>query len=204
MRNFRAYKYVVGIDEVGRGPIAGPLAIGAVMWSADLVPKKIFAGVKDSKKLSLKKRQEWLKVMEEEKRNQNLNFSVSFVSEKVIDKRGLSFSLKLGIARSLKKLSVNGSECLILLDGGLKASMEYLHQETIIKGDEKEPIISLASIVAKIARDKRMIRLSIKYPDYGFEAHKGYGTKKHYRAIQKHNISPIHRKSFLSSLTFIK
>ena len=95
---------------------------------------------------------------------------------------------------------LDGLDCHVLLDGGLKAPESYKNQETIIRGDEKEPIISLASIMAKVTRDRHMGELALKHPLYGFEQHKGYGTARHYENLRKHGISPAHRKTFLKNL----
>ena len=99
--------------------------------------------------------------------------------------------------RGLKDLNVSTSEAKLLLDGGLKAPEEFLHQETIIKGDSKERAISFAAIVAKVERDTLMKELGEKHPEYGFENHKGYGTKKHFEAIKKHGMLSFHRRSFI-------
>jgi ribonuclease HII len=89
----------------------------------------------------------------------------------------------------------------VYLDGGLHAPVEYIHQETIIRGDELHPVISMASIMAKVSRDRIMTKFALEYPEYGFENHSGYGTKAHYEAIKKHGQTPIHRKSFMYELT---
>ncbi len=120
----------------------------------------------------------------------------------MVDKIGISRATMLVVKRSIKKLSSAwkyDSQVEILLDGLLHAPAEY-KQKTIIKGDEKEPIISLASIIAKVTRDKYMTKLAETYPEYGFESHKGYGTKKHYESIKKYGISDVHRRSFLKNL----
>jgi len=94
-------------------------------------------------------------------------------------------------------LKINPKKCKVLLDGGLKAPEEYIDQKTIIKGDEKKMIIALASIYAKVMRDRKMVKFGKEYPEYGFEIHKGYGTKKHYEAIGKYGLSNIHRRSYI-------
>ncbi|OGZ03678.1 MAG: ribonuclease HII [Candidatus Lloydbacteria bacterium RIFCSPHIGHO2_01_FULL_41_20] len=185
--------FVVGIDEVGRGPIAGPLAVGAVLL--DKKHKKILRGIKDSKKLSPDAREKWHEKIKKHQEEGIIKYEVFFVNEKVIDKKGLSHSLKFAVSNCLKALGVD-KKTEILLDGSLYAPDVYINQKTIIKGDEKEVVISAASIMAKVMRDKRMVSFSKKYPKYGFEKHKGYGTKAHYRAIKKHGLSKIHRKSF--------
>jgi ribonuclease HII len=143
----------------------------------------------------------WLEKINEEKKNGNISYKVSFQSNKIIDKRGLSFAINKCLTDSLKYLKIKPEECLVLLDGGLHAPEKYKNQKTIIKGDEKELAIALASIVAKVTRDILMVRLAKKYPGYGLERHKGYGTRGHYKALKNKGLSPIHRRSFLFTLT---
>lgn len=200
-------KYLIGIDEAGRGPLAGPVAVGlvAIPESADWRIRELLSGVRDSKQLSEKEREDWFIKIKTAEKSAALFSAVSLVSEKIIDSRGISFAIHLGIKKCLNKfegnqISVRKNDCEILLDGSLKAPKEYKDQKTIIKGDAKVPIIGLASIVAKVSRDKKMRSLAKKYPKYGFEIHKGYGTKKHYEAIKKHGISSVHRKSFLKNI----
>ncbi len=189
-------KYLVGIDEVGRGPIAGPVAVGAFVF---LKPeaKKFFRGVKESKQLTEEKREEWFRVIEKKNNEKFVNFSVCFQSEKVIDTKGLSFAIRKCLENCLKNLNIHPNECLVLLDGGLKAPPHYKHQKTIIKGDAKEQVIALASICAKVLRDRKMRVWAKKYPQYGFEVHKGYGTKAHYKALLENGLTGLHRHSFL-------
>lgn len=191
-------KYLIGIDEVGRGPIAGPVAVGAFVF---LKPEatKIFKGVRESKQLTEEKREIWFEKIEEAQAKGLVDFSVTFQSEKVIDEKGISFAIKKCLEISLKNLNKNPKECLVLLDGGLKAPEKYRNQKTIIKGDAKEPVIALASICAKVLRDRRMKEWGRKHSHYGFELHKGYGTKKHYEAIGKYGLLNLHRKSFIKS-----
>ncbi len=189
-------KYIIGIDEVGRGPLAGPVAVCALCLEPGF-NKKNFKHFRDSKKLSHKQRVEWLEKIEQEKKLGNILYKVSLESNKVIDNRGLSFAIKRALEKSLKFLNKNPNEILVLLDGGLKAPAEYKNQKTIIKGDEKELAIALASIVVKEYRDDLMNKLDRKYPGYDLARHKGYGTKAHYKALKNKGISPIHRRSFL-------
>ncbi|OHA79610.1 MAG: hypothetical protein A2747_00465 [Candidatus Yonathbacteria bacterium RIFCSPHIGHO2_01_FULL_44_41] len=198
----RASKYIIGIDEVGRGPLAGPVAVGAVCIYAEHYKRvsKLFPVVKDSKKLTAKKRDEWCEKIREAEAMGFLSCAVSFVSPSVIDKKGLSYAVHTALETSLNAIEHNVNETKVLLDGGLHAPLHYLHQETIIKGDEKELSIALASIVAKVARDAKMVLLSKKFPAYGFEKHKGYGTSAHYAAIKQNGITSHHRKSFLKNV----
>ena len=183
-------RYIVGIDEVGRGPLAGPVTVAAV-----LKPKRfVWENFKDSKKLSPQKREEFFL------RFKSMPYAVSSVSNTLIDKFGISVAIRLAVSRCLKKLSkdygLRTIDYKLLLDGSLYAPKIYENQTTIIKGDEKIPIIAVASIIAKVKRDRYMIRLHKKFPQYGFAIHKGYGTKLHQEAIRKHGLSEIHRKSF--------
>jgi len=189
-------KDIVGIDEVGRGPLAGPVAVCALRLKNGFKAKN-FANFRDSKKLSHIQRLKWLEKIEEEKKQGNIIYKVSFESNKVIDQKGIVFAIKKSLANSLKNLNLNPKTCQVLLDGGLRAPIEYVNQKTIIKGDEKELAIALSSIVAKVARDRLMIKLSKKYIGYGFEKHKGYGTREHYKALKNKGVLEIHRKSFL-------
>ena len=182
-------RYLVGIDEAGRGPLAGPVTLAYVACPLKIY-KKNFKAIKDSKKLTLKKREEWFRHLRE---HPHLEYGVTSVGEGIIDRRGISRAVKIGIRRLLSRLSVKPK--MLLLDGSLYAPPEY-PQKTIIKGDEKIPIIAAASVFAKVTRDRKMIRLAKKFPKYSFEIHKGYGTKLHRRLLRKHGLSAIHRRSF--------
>ena len=199
------FQYLIGIDEVGRGPLAGPVAVGACLISVSeikrLRAKGFFKNIRDSKKLSEKKREEWLGRIKELKAKGDLDYYVSFVSNKKIDDYGIAHCIRSAIKNSLKKLKADPLKTMILLDGGLKAPEEFVFQKTIIKGDEKEPIISLASIAAKVARDRKMVEYSKKFPQYGFDIHKGYGTASHCRKIRENGLSELHRKSFCKNMT---
>ncbi len=195
-------KLVVGVDEVGRGPIAGPVAVASFfMKDIRALSAYIRKGntLRDSKKLSRQRREEWYTQILEWQKEGKCNFSVVMISAKDIDAGGIAPAIRKALARSLR-IALPGPGVTVLLDGGLKAPAEYLQQKTIIKGDEKEKEIALASIVAKVTRDRYMVRMSKKYPQYGFERHVGYGTKAHYLAIKTHGLTPLHRKSFLQKL----
>lgn len=187
---------LAGVDEVGRGPIAGPVAVGAFVFR-DEKAKRFFRGAKESKQLTEIQREKWFAKIKEIKKKGQVDFSVNFQSEKIIDKRGLSWAIKKALNNSLSALKLNSQNTKVLLDGGLKAPSEYADQKTIIKGDEKELVIALASICAKVLRDRKMIELGYKHPQYGFEFHKGYGTKKHYEAIKEFGLLKEHRRSFI-------
>lgn len=194
-------KYIIGIDEVGRGPLAGPVAVGVFKMPVNFNASK-FGKIKDSKKLTPAKREEIfdkLKMIKNSKIGLHhgvIDYYVSYESAKRIDTIGLSKAIKNCLEKSLAKLKVKPEQCLVLLDGGLHAPEKYKNQKTIIKGDEKERAIAFASIVAKVSRDALMCKLSKKYPKYCFEIHKGYGTKKHRDLISKNGLCFEHRRSF--------
>ncbi len=195
-------KYVVGIDEVGRGPLAGCVTVCVVVCEKTTYTKlkrdkNLPALGKDSKKLKPWEREEYAKTLKQ----LNIQHVVVHISNTLIDTKGISFCIRKAIADGMKKLNIDPSVSEVLLDGGLKASLEFKKQKTIIKGDEKERIIAWASILAKVSRDTLMTRLHKKYPEYGFGQHKGYGTQKHRNAIKLHGVSPIHRRSFCKNIT---
>lgn len=192
---------IVGIDEVGRGPLAGPVTVCAVSCSITEYKslkklKSLPVSGKDSKKLKEKDREKFQKVLKGFSISKKISYSICHVSNKIIDTKGISFAIKLAINKNLKYLKVQ-NEDLILLDGGLRVTENFLNQKTIIKGDEKEKIISWASILAKVERDNLMKKLHKKYPGYGFAVHKGYGTKKHREVIKTLGVSPVHRKTWI-------
>ncbi len=198
------FSFIVGIDEAGRGPLAGPVSIGAVCIKKENY-KEIHNFCKknklrDSKKLSEKQREIWYKNIILWQKEEKLKFKVSLISAKIIDNIGISQSIKKGMKNCLSFLKVKGDISKILLDGGLYLPEEYKNQKTIIKGDEKEFVIALASICAKVTRDRYMVSLSKKYPNYLFDLHKGYGTKKHYDVINRFGLMGEHRKTFLKNI----
>lgn len=200
LQPIRVMKMVAGIDEVGRGAFAGPVSVGVLcMKTVDLERMKSlgeFKGLRDSKKLTPVMRAVWFNKIKKWRTEKLLDFCVTHRASHKIDSEGLTKSIQFGINTGLKKLSVHNT-ARILLDGGLKAPKEFGDQQTIIKGDEKEIIISLASIAAKETRDALMKKLCTKFPVYGFSQHVGYGTKKHLDAIKEKGICVQHRKLFL-------
>ncbi len=190
-------KYIVGIDEVGRGPLAGPVCVGAMLVTPRMQTR--FRNIKESKQLSANVREKWYTRIKKDS-GPELRFAVSCVCAKTIDAKGIQYAIRLALKRALKKLQANPNDCEMLLDGGLRAPAEYVNQKTIIRGDASETAIAMASVVAKVRRDRLMVRLSKQYPEYGFARHKGYGTKIHYEAIKKYGISVLHRRRFLSHL----
>ncbi len=191
---YKQQKTLIGIDEAGRGPLAGPVAVGVVV-----VPKKfdwkLISGVGDSKRVSPKKRAEIFHRAKELRKEGKLDFMVVMGSAKEIDKKGIVVVIRSCIQKGLKKLNVKPEECFVKLDGALRAPSEY-QQETIIKGDAKELVIGLASICAKETRDTYMREIAMQFPAYDFAVHKGYGTKRHRDLIKRYGVSDEHRQSF--------
>jgi len=192
-------RYLIGIDEAGRGPLAGPVAVGAVMVPTDF-DWSVLEGVRDSKKLSEKKREEFFARAVELEESQVLRFAVSTSSAAYIDTYGIVPAIKRALAEALSRLEAEPKDCRVLLDGSLRAPAEYIRQETIIRGDDTEPVISLASIMAKVTRDRLMKQISSKYPEYDFHVHKGYGTLAHRRIIATSGLCDLHRRTFCTRL----
>ncbi|MFA6416347.1 MAG: ribonuclease HII [Candidatus Paceibacterota bacterium] len=198
------YSSLVGIDEAGRGPLAGPVAVGVVKFLADRREEletalADFPVGKDSKKMTVKMREHWYTKLRELKEIGVLDFAVAFSSHQCIDDFGIAPAVRRAMAEGIEKVGVS-YEALILLDGSLKAPALYQHQKAIIKGDEKEIVIGLASIAAKVSRDFYMKKIAPKYPEYDLAKHKGYGTSAHCEAIKKYGPSAIHRRSFLKRI----
>lgn len=189
-------KKVVGVDEAGRGPLAGPVAVGVAVVHADFDWEQL-PGVTDSKQLSATKRAAIFTTARDLRKAGVIDFTVAQVSARMIDKIGITAAIRLAMARALKRLQLRPAECLVKLDGGLQAPVDFT-QETIVKGDQKEKVIGLASICAKETRDAYMQKKAVQPPfiDYDFAGHKGYGTKAHRAAISKHGLSVEHRQSY--------
>ena len=194
-------KYLIGIDEVGRGPVAGPVYVCGVFGAEkDLVKVVETSGLplRDSKKLTEKMRDKWLVHIKKSADEGLLKYAVSFSSAKEIDEKGVAVCIKACAQACVEKICKDKENTKVLLDGGLSVSSDF-NQETFIKGDENIPAISLASIIAKVLRDKEMKNLSKEYPEFLLEKNKGYGTKEHLDAIKKYGLTEIHRKSFLKN-----
>lgn len=198
----KGYQAIIGLDEAGRGPLAGPVFAGAILIEKRHLKvlkkyKKFLEQVKDSKKLKEKNRKEIFNFFQKRK---ILPFSYSYSNEKIIDKINIEKATKKAMKNCLKKISgfLKGRKKIVLLIDGNKILDENLQikQIPIIKGDCKIFTIALASIVAKVKRDEKMINLSKKYPHYKFELHKGYPTKLHLSLLKKYGASEIHRKTF--------
>lgn len=189
-------RFLLGVDEAGRGPLAGPVSVGIVMAPEGFDVAAEFPGVADSKKLSEARREKLFALLEERASRGDVQFVVEFESAAAIDGRGIAVVIRAAVARGVKRLAERERAVEVLLDGALRAPSAYA-QRTIIGGDASVPLISLASIAAKVSRDRLMVELSKQFPEYGFEKHKGYGTKAHYEALREHGLSAIHRKSFV-------
>lgn len=198
-------RIIVGVDEAGRGPIAGPVTVAAVaLLTANndgrraSVIEKHLEGVKDSKQLSEKKREYFRSVVEALADTGFLKYAVRSTSAAVIDTKGIVFAIHTSLTAALYELALEPKQTFVKLDGALRAPEQFVHQETIIRGDETELPIMLAGIVAKTTRDRLMRAYAARYPQYGFEIHKGYGTKKHYQAIGSVGVCDLHRRTFIS------
>lgn len=188
-------KLIVGLDEVGRGPLAGPVCAAAVILP-DPIPERIINTVKDSKSLSAAKRERLFDFIMEDASH----VSIGEVDETKIDEINILEATKLAMIRALDGLSAPYD--MLLIDGNFKLDVDT-PQESIIKGDSKSISIAAASIVAKVHRDRLMDEYHEKYPEYGFAKNKGYGTKEHCDAIKAHGVCEIHRKSFKRVKEFV-
>lgn len=178
--------YICGVDEAGRGPLAGPVCAAAVILPEHLqIP-----GLTDSKKLTDKKRRELYPIIKE----QAIAYGIGFASEKEIDEINILQATFLAMQRALDQLSVRPD--LALIDGNREKDFG-LPVKTVVKGDSLSANIAAASVLAKVTRDDLMEKMALEYPQYQFEIHKGYGTKAHYAALTEHGPSPIHRMTFL-------
>lgn len=183
------YKIVCGVDEAGRGPLAGPVYAAAV-----ILPKGyVIDGVNDSKKLSEKKRD----ALYDKIVNECIAYNVGIATEKEIDEINILQATFLAMRRAVEGLSVKPD--IALIDGNKKPGLDITEWD-IIKGDAKSANIAAASIIAKVSRDRYMLEMAKKYPEYQFEKHKGYGTKLHYEMIEKYGVSEIHRRTFLKKI----
>ena len=184
------YEIICGVDEAGRGPLAGPVYAAAV-----ILPKgHIVEGVNDSKKLSEKKRELLFdKIIDE-----CVCYSIGTASEKEIDEINILQATYLAMKRAVDGLEIVPQ--LALIDGNRIPPLTSTDARAIVKGDAKSASIACSSILAKVSRDRYMLEMAKKYPEYQFEKHKGYGTKLHYEMIEKYGICEIHRKSFLKKV----
>lgn len=198
-------KWTIGIDEVGRGALAGPVVVCAALLKG-VIPAE--AGVRisksgklrDSKKLSGRQREKWFSYF---KSCPTIDFAVARIYPRRIEKMNISRAANLAAGRACERLiaghGLTSCDVHIFLDGGLFLgnAAQPKNARTVVKGDEKFPAVAIASIIAKVSRDRFMVRLAKKYPEYGLDAHKGYGTKRHYEALERYGSRDIHRKTFL-------
>lgn len=185
----KGYKMIGGIDEAGRGPLAGPVVAACCI----LDPNEKILGLDDSKKLSEKKREELFATIKEKA----LAYAIFSSSPEEIDEINILEATKKAMRNCVKELAAKGKSPDILLIDAVNLSGTGLDVIPIIKGDAKSDSIAAASILAKVTRDHIMMDYDVQYPGYGFSKHKGYGTKDHYTAIREKGMTPIHRRSFL-------
>lgn len=196
------YKYIAGVDEVGRGPLAGPVVTAAVVLPADFD----VLGIDDSKKLSEKKREELFDIIME----RAVAVGIGEASEKIIDEINILRATKMAMKQAVEEcdaklkaaVTINGQEDGIdyVLFDAMKIDEIEKPQESIIKGDANVLAIAAASIIAKVTRDRMMVKYDEQYPGYAFAKNKGYGTKAHYEGLHAQGMCPIHRKTFLKNL----
>ena len=187
--NEKGYQYICGIDEAGRGPLAGPVFAAAVILPQGLM----IDGLNDSKKMTEKKREELFEVIQKEA----IGYSIAFATEQEIDEINILQATFLAMRRACEGLSVRPDYALI--DGNRMPPLD-IPGETIVKGDACSANIAAASILAKVSRDRLMLELDKLYPEYQFAKHKGYGTKLHRELLQQYGPCPIHRRSFLKKI----
>ncbi len=179
------YELICGVDEAGRGPLAGPLVVAACI----LPPFLRIEGINDSKQLSSKKRSELYKIIVK----QAISYNIVFISEKDIDELNIYQATKKGMLEAIQGLSQVPD--YVLIDAMPLGELKSPH-DSLVHGDARCASIAAASILAKVTRDEYMEKMDIKYPNYGFKRHKGYGTKAHFEALEKYGPCPIHRKTF--------
>ena len=183
----QGYEVICGVDEAGRGPLAGPVCAAAVILPKDLeIP-----GLNDSKKLTEKKREALYDIITE----QAVAYGIAMASEHEIDEINILQATFLAMKRAVEALPVKPD--FVLIDGNREPDLGDLPLKTIVKGDSRSANIAAASILAKVTRDRYMMELGQEYPMYGFAIHKGYGTQKHYEALREFDACPAHRRSFL-------
>lgn len=184
------YSLLCGVDEAGRGPLAGPVFAAAVILHPDAVPQ----GLNDSKKLSEKKRE----LLFDEICRTAVAYCIASASVEEIEEYNILQATFLAMRRAVEGLSVTPS--LVLIDGNRTPSGLDVPTRTLVKGDALSASVGAASILAKVSRDRLLLELDREYPEYAFAKHKGYGTVLHYERLREHGISPVHRRSFLKTL----
>lgn len=181
------FQQIVGIDEAGRGPLAGPVCVAGVVFNKNTI---IPEGIDDSKKLSKAQREKLFDEIIEAAES----YSIQFISAARIDKINILNATKEGMRKVAKAVEAD-----FLLTDAVNINYPNIPQLALIKGDSRSVSIAAASILAKVSRDRKMEELAKKYPQYGFDQHSGYGTEKHRKAIEEFGLSPVHRKSFCSA-----
>ncbi len=208
----RKKRYILGVDEVGRGPLAGPVTVcvskielkNILLLKKEIqhIARKKYPIHTDSKKMTEKEREFWFDVLKKVEKKNLVTFFVASKSAKVIDAKGIAVCIRelvdALVLKATKNIDLHTVE--LKADKGLKTKLD-IQQKDIVKGDEKEFVISIASVYAKVTRDMYMKRIAQKYPEYGFEVHKGYGTEKHRLQIKRNGLSLEHRKSFCKRFT---
>ena len=185
---YNKYEYIAGVDEVGRGPLAGPVCAAAVILPKGLV----IDGVNDSKKLTEKRREAIYEVIKKDA----LAWSVAFVEPEIIDEINIRQATHLAMQKAVDALEIKAE--FLLVDGSDRIDFNT-PSEYIIKGDAKSQSIAAASVMAKVTRDRYMVEMANEYPYYAFEKNKGYGTKLHMEGIREMGLCPLHRKSFITA-----
>lgn len=185
----KGFNIICGVDEAGRGPLAGPVYVAAVILPSDCV----IEGLNDSKKLTEKKRE----ALFDEIKEKALAYGIASADEKEIDEINILNATFLAMKRAIASLSVRPD--LALIDGNQKPHTD-IEEVTVIKGDAKSMSIAAASVLAKVSRDRFMLEMAEKYPQYEFARHKGYGTKLHYEKIAQYGVCDIHRRTFLKKI----
>ena len=180
---------ICGVDEAGRGPLAGPVCAAAVI----LPPETVIEGLNDSKRLTEKRREALYDVICQTA----VAYGIAMASEQEIDELNILQATFLAMRRAVEQLQT--LPAMVLVDGNRDPGLG-ISTQTVVGGDGKSANIAAASILAKVTRDRYMMQLAADYPAYGFEIHKGYGTKRHYDAILEHGVAPVHRRSFLKNL----
>ena len=183
-------KYICGIDEAGRGPLAGPVVVASVIMPKD----SMIEGVNDSKKVSEKKRE----ILYEKIIDECISYGIGIIDPEEIDSINILNATKKGLTESIKQLKTRPD--IILVDALTKIDTCGIKYESIIKGDAKSYSIAAASIIAKVTRDRIMRQWDEVYPQYGFAKHKGYGTAAHINAIKEYGLSHIHRRTFVKNI----
>ncbi|MFH0806165.1 MAG: ribonuclease HII [Candidatus Brennerbacteria bacterium] len=202
-------KIIIGIDEVGRGALCGPVTVAAFAFlqHGTFPPRVGNVPLRDSKRLTPRARETWFRAMKEKARAGYVAFVTARVTPRIVDRVNISSAANLAATRAYERLIANArlspASLTVLLDGGLyirpRAGLMPHRTRTIVRGDEKIPEIQLASIAAKVTRDRAMVRLHARHPAYGLAAHKGYGTRVHRKAISHHGpVKGLHRLTFLT------